>query len=209
MYCRYCGKKTNSDKTVCAACAKKQHSGSAKVGKQQKRIFLVVAVLLLGMVVLTVSFILVWQSPKEKVENGMNELLSQESKQLNSDSIGTRIAKAIYQNVSFNVISVNRETATIEICSPDIYSVYMSVVQNEHDIIPESKEEYDELVSSLLETIYAEISSGNYKERTAEVIVQLCDEYEIQVSYELVDAIYGGLLSLQEELITEYTGGDK
>ncbi len=178
-----------------------------KNNRKSKQIILVSAISLL-VVVCVIAAAVLQKSPKEKVTENMNSLLLQEKEQLDPESVGTKIAEAIYSNVSFEVMSANRETAKIVIHSPDIYSVYMAEVQRKGDVVPQTASEYEQLVSSLLDSVYAKLKDGDYKMKTTETVVQLNDEHEIELSYEFVDALYGGLLSLQDESVNSYIGGD-
>ena len=83
----------------------------------------------------------------------------------------------------------------------------MDEVQDKKDVVPQTASEYEQLVSSLLDSVYARLRDGDYEMKTTEVVVQLGDGYEIEISFELVDAMYGGLLSLQDELVNSYVGG--
>lgn len=207
MYCRYCGKKTEGNNTVCSTCSKKQDEGEKAKGKVKKIALWVVVVLFLLSAISVIAFFAFRKSHEEKVTGNLHLLLEEEKGQLEPESVGSKIAEFVYGKVSFEVISASRKQATVIVSSPDIYTVYMATLQSKKSVVPESKEEYAELVNSLLETVYNELNNGNYNLKNYEITIELRNEHDIILSYELIDALYGGLLRLQGELINEYTGG--
>ena len=110
MYCRYCGKKTKDGVTVCTTCAK-QHTGSTKMNGIKFKTMILVSAILLLIAASIIALAFMHKSPEEKITENMNILLSQEKEQLDPESVGTKIADAIYGNVSFEVLSANSETA--------------------------------------------------------------------------------------------------
>lgn len=207
MYCRYCGKKIEGYNTVCSVCSEKQSKGEkTKNRKRNILIWLVSAIILLAAIIVLVSLVF-QKSPEEKVSTNLNTILAEEKELLEPEAVGTKIAELIFDNFSFEVVSANHKEATIIVSSPNIYSLYMSAIQEKNDLVPNNQEDYTELVNSLLDSVYEELSKGNYDVKVSEVTVQLNDDYNIELSYELIDAIYGGLLSLQKDLVNAYAGG--
>lgn len=186
---------------------KKQNKGRLPPKKARKRILWVVVTLCLLSAIAITAFFAFRKSHEEHVTANLHTLLEKEKDRLEPESVGSKIAEFVYGKVSFEVISASRKQATVVVSSPDIYTVYMAALQSKKSAVPESQGEYAELVNSLLETVYNELNNGNYKLKNSEVTIQLRNEYEIILSYELIDALYGGLLNLQGELINEYTGG--
>lgn len=197
----------SSNNSVCSSCSKKQNKGRLPPKKARKRILWVVVTLCLLSAIAITAFFAFRKSHEEHVTANLHTLLEKEKDRLEPESVGSKIAEFVYGKVSFEVISASRKQATVVVSSPDIYTVYMAALQSKKSAVPESQGEYAELVNSLLETVYNELNNGNYKLKNSEVTIQLRNEYEIILSYELIDALYGGLLNLQGELINEYTGG--
>lgn len=217
MYCRKCGKELNENSLFCSGCGTPIKAVEQKQSSQQgnnlpkgrrwkKMIVPAVLVLIIVSAIVLICF-LFQKSPEEKVSTNLNTILAEEKELLEPEAVGTKIAERIFDNFSFEVVSANHKEATIVVSSPNIYSLYMSAIQEKNDLVPKNQEEYTELVNSLLDSVYEELSKGNYDVKVSEVTVQLNDDYNIELSYELIDAIYGGLLSLQKDLVNAYAGG--
>lgn len=217
MYCRKCGKELNENSLFCSDCGtpikvveqkqSSQQGNNLPKGRRWKKM-IVPAVLVLFIVSAIILICFLFQkSPEEKVSTNLNTILAEEKELLEPEAVGTKIAELIFDNFSFEVVSANHKEATIIVSSPNIYSLYMSAIQEKNDLVPNNQEDYTELVNSLLDSVYEELSKGNYDVMVSEVTVQLNDDYNIELSYELIDAIYGGLLSLQKDLVNAYAGG--
>lgn len=183
------------------------HKDSKKpaAGKSKNALLLIlVAAALLIIAAVLLALFMPRDTSKDKVEENLESLLSQEFEPLESDTVGNVIAETVFSHASFKVNSVQDDTAVITVTAPNLYFLYMQAIAPYKDVVPEDEDEYHALVDSTLATVLSELENRNYEMITRQVTVNLNDDQEIEVSYELVDALYGGLLSLQEALVESY-----
>lgn len=207
MYCRYCGRQTKSDATVCDACLKKQN----KNGRiKNKRTPIILASVLL-LVLIVVAFIIFICQAKNRASNlfanGLDSLIITRETS-GTDDIGTKIANELIEGISYEIQSIREDEAVIVVTAPNIRALYKQILKEQGDTVPSTAEEYQNLMDEILSRVDEEMRKGSYDYLITEITVCLNDDGEIEMSYELLDAFYGGLLTLQEELVSEYIGGD-
>lgn len=209
MYCRYCGKETGDKETICSTCARelgKKKKTNKKSNKKNTAIIIAcVSLVLIGVIFLLVRNL---QSPEDAVSENLDSIVNQQQEPINSDSLGSKIAEEIISNTSYQVLSANKDTAIVLVTAPDVYSLYMTAISDSKDTVPTSKEEYDSLINATLEYVNRKLCDNDYELKEYEVTIQLADDYQIEMNYELANALYGGLLQLQSELSEQYIGGD-
>ena len=206
MYCRYCGKDTHSNATVCDVCLKKQKK-NGRIKNKRTQIILA-SVLLLVLIVVSIIFICQVQNRASNlVANGLDSLIIAREPS-STDDIGTKIANELIEGVSYEIQSIREDEAVIVVTAPNIRALYKQILKEQGDTVPSTAEEYQNLMNEILSQVDEEMRNGNYDYLITEITVYLDDDGEIEMSYELLDAFYGGLLTLQEELVGEYIGGD-
>lgn len=122
--------------------------------------------------------------------------------------VGSDILKTILENVEYEIKKVNSDSCTLEIISPDIYKLYLDIMKKNTIEMFNSHEEYQTAVKTRMEQLAREIENGNYEFRNSTVQVTIKDGV-IETTNEFADAIYGGLITLQEELIEKYIQEEK
>lgn len=124
------------------------------------------------------------------------------------DDIGSQIANDVLSNTSYKITSVQAETATVSITAPDIYTLYKQALADIGNCVPASIEEYESLTKRVLTTVQNDLKNQNYTLTTTDILVQYDNNGNIEITRELIDACYGGVLTLQEDLVNEYIGGE-
>ena len=205
MICRFCGKNTQSDKTICDVCLKKQKK-NGRTNKLTRIILVSTFLLLLGVVVIIIFICQTQNRASDLFTNGLDYLLITREASA-EDDMGTKIANELIDSVSYEILSVREDEAEIVVIAPDIRALYKRILKEQGDTVPSTVEEYQNLMNEILSKVNEEMGRGNYDYLITEITVCLNDDGEIEKTYELLDAFYGGLLTLQAELVNEYIGG--
>ena len=139
------------------------------------------------------------------ITRDMNYVVEEEK---TSADVGTEILTLILEHVTYDVKKMKSNNCEIEVMAPDIYSLYTKLMEQSPVTIPNNYEEYENLVNQRLQQVYSELKQGNYEMRSKVVEVPVKDG-KIETTNEFADAIYGGLVTLQEEIIEKYIGGNE
>ena len=109
----------------------------------------------------------------------------------NSPSIGSKIRSELAEIASVDVISENDESHQIEVTAPDMGALLSDLAQ-----------QYDDS-ALIMEKAYEQLSSGDYQTITRTVEVPLDENSNYAITFELLDALYGGLISEAERILAE------
>lgn len=142
---------------------------------------------------------------KDDIKSNLDALLVVREVETEND-VGTQIANELLDDVFYEIKSIQGNTAVVSITAPNIHDLYIRVLQEQGDIVPSNVEEYENLMESTLQKLNAELEKQNYDKQISEITVHLIEDGSIEMSYELIDALYGGLLTLQKELVDGYIG---
>lgn len=145
---------------------------------------------------------------KKDINTQIETILNSNTPEKNTADAGTLIAEIIYQNMSYEVLSVMDGKCIVSVTAPDMNALFFDVFNPDDYGTATSMEEYNANVDYVLEQISTKLSNGDFKNITKEVELPLNDNGEIEVTYEFVNAIYGGLLTVQEELLNNYMEDD-
>lgn len=207
MYCRYCGKETHGDATVCKACMNKAKNTDVRKGKRKHIILISALLLILVFVGLYVLFNTLVNREEKAVAAELDTLLIVRET-TSEDDLGTEIGNELLGNVSYEIQSIQGNMANIIVHAPNINSLYKQALDEIGSAVPKSEEEYASLLNEVLSKVNEWLTQGRFDYLTTEIAINIQENGSIEVSYELIDALYGGLLTLQEELVAEYIGGD-
>lgn len=207
MYCRFCEKKTFGDNTVCDDCAKKRIKHNYMAHPRFYLVLLVVLVVAIVAIAIILLINLAKNRPEEKIKEELDSLLVA-NEYSSQDDLGALIANSLISDASYEIKSFNGDNVVVIVTAPNIYTLYKETIQEQGDTVPASMEEYEALVENVLTSVNQKLENQNYEYVVSEITITRADDAKIEISYELINALYGGLLSLQEELVNEYIGGD-
>lgn len=170
----------------------------------------IIAVVLIAILLAVVCIVAFTNSnvSKKEVNTQIETILNSNAPQEDSTETGTLIAETIYKNMSYEVTTIKDGKCTISVTAPDMNTLFFDVFKPDNYDKATSMEQYNANVDDVLEQISTKLSNGDFKNVTKEIELPLNDNGEIEITYEFVDAIYGGLLTVQEELLTNYMEGE-
>lgn len=142
---------------------------------------------------------------KDDIKSNLDALLVVREVEVEND-VGTQIANELLDDVIYEIKSIQGNTAVVSITAPNIHDLYIRVLQEQGDIVPSNLEEYKCLMEASLKKLKSELEKQNYTNLISKITVRISEEGSIEMSHELIDALYGGLLSLQRELVDGYIG---
>lgn len=180
--------------------------------KQKKKIIIIIAscIIVTCVVIVCVSVFAISRKREQSVQTQMEGFLTvtsdvylEDQEKNESDDIGTNILKSIIKNVDYEIKKTSSDGCTLKITSPDVYKLYSKIMEENPTKTFSSYDEYKNAVADRLEQIFKELEVGNYEFRTTTVEVAIKDA-TIETTNEFADAIYGGLITLQEEMIEKY-----
>ncbi len=172
-------------------------------------LFVIVAIVIAGAIIAG-GIIMINDSQNKKaiqaVENQMHELLAQSDKIAASapDDNANQIGEFIYSNMTYQVTEVKDSSCIIRVNAPNLYDVFYTLYDADKYAPTSDIETYNSIVEEILEQIHTALNDGKYTMRSADVEVPLEEDGTIEMTRELVDAMYGGLLTLQEEITKKY-----
>lgn len=140
---------------------------------------------------------------KDDIKRNLDALLAVREVEAENDA-GTQIANELLGNVFYEIKSIQGNTAVVRITAPNIHDLYIRVLQEQGDVVPSNVEEYKSLMEAALKKLKSELEKQSYDNLISEVTIQRSKEGRIEISYELIDALYGGLLTLQREFVDGY-----
>lgn len=124
-----------------------------------------------------------------------------------SVSQGENIAEMIYQRAHYDVVSATNYDCTVLVTAPDMQVIYW-------DAFEQATQNYNgadaaasaEMETVLLNIIYTQLESGNYPQRQTTLTLELVNGHP-QFTYEFADAMYGGMLTVWEQMTASYEEG--
>lgn len=142
----------------------------------------------------------------EDVENQMHAFLVQSDKIAASapDDNANNIGEFVYSKMTYEVIEATDDSCTIRVSAPSLYKVFFEAYDPSKYDPATDIEGYNAVVEEILGEILSALTNGKYEMLTTNVEVPLNSDGEIVMTRELVDAIYGGLLTIQDELAEQY-----
>ena len=179
--------------------------------KRKKPIYLIVMIaIVIACAVIAGGIIIINDNQNKKaiqaVENQMHELLTQSDKIAASapDDIANQIGEFVYSNMTYQVTDVKDSGCIIRVNAPNLYDVFYTLYDADKYAPTSDIEIYNSIVEEILAQIYATLNDGKYNMRSVDVEVPLGENGKMEMTRELVDAMYGGLLTLQEEITKKY-----
>lgn len=106
---------------------------------------------------------------------------------------GQALAEEIAEQVSYTVLSEDEDQAVLEVTAPDFYGAFFDLYDPEGD----------DTVEDLLAQLQVELTESDRPMRTVQVTVPK-ENGAIVMTWELADALYGGLLTAMNELTAGY-----
>ena len=120
---------------------------------------------------------------------------------------GEDIAEMIYQRAYYEVLSVNGNYCTVQVTAPDMQTIYWDAFEqataNYSGVDTYANEEMETI---LLNIIFTQLESGNYPQRQATLDLELING-QPALTYEFADAMYGGMLTVKDEMLAAYEEG--
>lgn len=179
--------------------------------KRKKPTFLIVlvAIVIVGAVIAGGIIMINEDQNKEAiqaVENQMREFLTRSDEIAASapDDNANQIGEFIYSNMTYQVTDVKDSSCTIKVNAPNLYEVFYTLYDADKYAPTSDIETYNSIVEEILTQIYTTLNDGKYNMRSVDVEVPLGENGNMEMTPELVDAMYGGLLTLQEEITKKY-----
>ena len=169
-----------------------------KKKQRRKRIIIasiIGAVILCGIAAAVLFGDRIWgNSPQDKqavlIEQVYNtEVFSDSGEE--STSPDAKIRAELSRISSVEVVSENDESHQIEVTAPDMGALLSDLAQ-----------QYDDS-ALIMEKAYEQLSSGDYQTITRTVEVPLDENSNYAITFELLDALYGGLISEAERILAE------
>ena len=121
---------------------------------------------------------------------------------------GDAVAELIYTQATYSVLSADGSSCTLSVSAPDVAAIYYSALDetNAAGTVVGDPESGAALQDAVLASMRSALESGGFTMRTCEVVVPI-ENGQAVLTYELADALYGGLLTLCDELTAQYVNG--
>lgn len=207
MKCPNCGNELPKGARFCTRCGSKTapaENSYSKTSSGSKKWLIIIIIAAAAAAVIIAAVLLTRKSPAQQAEESLKSQLAANGETLDTEDTGTRIAELIYRNAKWEVKSAKNGTAVISVSAPDFYALFKSLA---NDTAPADADEYDAFISDLESSLEKALSRGNYSRMEKEVSVPIASDGSVTMTFDLADALYGGLLSLSNELETDYMGG--
>ncbi|MBQ8359161.1 MAG: hypothetical protein IJX37_04495 [Oscillospiraceae bacterium] len=146
------------------------------------------------------------QKAKQEVEDQIRTLLAQSDEIAASapDDNANNIGEFVYSKMTYEVVEATDNSCTIRVSAPSLYKVFFEAYDPNKYEPATDIEGYNAVVEEILGEILSALTNGEYEMVTANVEVPLNSDGEIVMTRELIDAMYGGLLTIQDELAEQY-----
>ena len=121
---------------------------------------------------------------------------------------GDAVSELIYTQATYSVLSADGSSCTLSVSAPDVAAIYYSALNetNAAGAVIGDPESGAALQDAVLKSMRSALESGSFTMRTCEVVVPI-ENGQAVLTYELADALYGGLLTLCDELTAQYVNG--
>ena len=183
--------------------------------KKRKICLLIIAVIVVVGIVIAGVIIATNNNQDKKtikaVENQLQTLLEQSDEVAASapDDNANNIGEFVYSKMTYEVLEATESSCKIRVNAPSLYKVFHKIYDPDNIDTATDIEGYNAVVEKILEQIYQSLTDGEYEMVSADVVVPLDSEGKIKMTRELVDAMYGGFLTFQDELAEQYIQGLK
>ena len=115
-------------------------------------------------------------------------------------ALGVQVAELIFQNMQYEITNMTDTECTAVVTAPDMKVLFYKVSPPEQDTPAASLDEHESTVVQTLNMLAEKLQNGEFEKITTTVTLPLDENGNPQPTYELTDAMYGGLLTLTAEL---------
>lgn len=178
--------------------------------KKKHLSYLIVVLTIVVICSVLAAIIILSQAQKKKdmqvVEHQLHSFFEQADKIAASapDDSANNIGEFVYSRMTCEVISVTKDSCTLQVSAPSLYQVFHEIYDPNIYGVATDAESYNVIIEEILGDIFSTLTSGEYEMVTADVVVLLDSDGNIQMTRELIDAMYGGLLTLQDEIAKQF-----
>jgi hypothetical protein len=128
-------------------------------------------------------------------------IVSNEQKEFAEYSDNAKIETMIVERDTYEIVSLSGDSITISITAPDMRAIFTALI-DEDAAVTDTQAEYDRLTAPIIDSL----ESGRYDTVTNTVTVGI--EYtdgvpSLATDEAFADAMYGGILGLFSEMMTE------
>lgn len=174
--------------------------------RRKRRKFLLVMVLFLIVIIIVVSREYRKQKVNQNVVTSLTNMVTV-PETADSQTPAYALSDSILGMARYTILEIQDGQATVSVTSPDLASLFARYGGTTGGTWS-SPEEFDASVNAFLANIEAELQSADCPMMTTEVVVLLTQDGNVISNYELADALYGGALTLREQLTEAYEGGN-
>jgi len=219
QYCYKCGAEIDQADKFCIRCGVKLYRLDKKqicrVNNQSEKrnnlthktkFWPLILLIVLFFVLFTVCvflFIIHKDTEEDRVEKQITQQLSNPGLDQARDE-DIPIAERIYRDMTYEILSVHDSYCEISVTAPDIASIFSALVVRDVGDNSSDPDRYQNTINDLLDQLEMALTSKSYDTITTIVEVPIDSSGEIEITSELIDAFYGGLLTLQEQVLNEY-----
>ncbi len=170
--------------------------------KQNKKrmIIICVCIFLLLSIITCILLFSSGFSKEQKLEEQLQDILDSAE----TDEDGTQVAEQIYSKTSFNIHDVTDSDCMITVTAPNIRELFFSIFNYADYSQATNFTEYEDTINKILGQLEKKLIEDKCQYITTDTKVPLDENGDLEITYELADALYGGLLTLQQELINNY-----
>ena len=208
MKCPNCGNEIPAGARFCTKCGSKiapaEAGAYSKASSGNKKLLIIIIIAAAAAAAVIAAVLLTRKDPVNQAGESLQKQLEANGETLDTEDTGTRIAELIYKNAKWEIKSVKNGTAVISISAPDFYTLFKDLAK---DTTPADAYEYNALISDLESSLERALSRGNYSRIEKDVSVPVSSDGSVTMTFDLADALYGGMLSLSNELEADYMGG--
>jgi len=120
---------------------------------------------------------------------------------------GDNIAEMIYQRAYYEVLSTNGSFCTVQVNAPDMQVIYWDAFEQATAAYSGADADASaQMEAELMELIRIQLESGNYPLRQVTLELEFLNG-QPQLTYEFADAMYGGMLTVYQDMIAAYEEG--
>ena len=167
-------------------------------------IILSVAVIIIAVVAAVVITLLRTSANREKaIYDYLDNSIKALTVEGDGNDLGSIISNEMLQKAEYKVLFLTEESCTLEVTAPDFHSIVFSLLAKYESDNPD---EYEKLTINFMNDILDAMQHGSYSTRVVQITLPVVDGKPV-ITDEFVDAIYGGLLTVKDEIIEKYIEG--
>lgn len=144
------------------------------------------------------------QKVNEAFDNLLTDRYNYEQQDITKE--GVQIAELIFEKTTYTIEDVSENQCIVNIVAPNVSEIFWDCF-NAENYTDLKKEDYQTAEDELMSMIKDVLKKNEYSFKETRLEVPLVNG-EPQVTYELADALYGGLYSLVDELAEYYSQGE-